>query len=300
MGWFIGEEKVARPPGQSKVRTEVAWCGPAGPGGGLAGGALAMVGRSTAIVGREAAVVRRMGSVCGVCTMLRVPLHGPAEHAGSLGSLGLNGAGETADEFIPTGDIRHDVNMADVSTYMSAVNRAYRFERGRKDMRDAFQRKRSQQPRPQGQQRLQQQEAMPIDLEGSRSAGSAVRSIQDLAWLDLESAVTTEIHGIFLGISLGGTDHRSCFCDAGRGCRSGHDITHRILVLEDERVTPIYLISLMGSFSQYERSGCSPYWGLTPRSSGAGCLVCLCVLSGYHGFTAGRGVDPAGSAPGGG
>ncbi|KZV48617.1 hypothetical protein F511_26971 [Dorcoceras hygrometricum] len=43
--------------------------------------------------------------------------------------------------------IRHDVNMVDVATYMSAVNRAYRFERGRKDMRDDFQRKRQlQQP----------------------------------------------------------------------------------------------------------------------------------------------------------
>ncbi|KZV50134.1 hypothetical protein F511_21283 [Dorcoceras hygrometricum] len=43
---------------------------------------------------------------------------------------------------------------------------------------------------------------------------------------------------------------------------------------------------------------CSPYWGLTPCHYGAGCLVCLCVFSGYHGFSAGRGVDPAGNAPG--
>ncbi|KZV36751.1 Flowering time control protein FCA [Dorcoceras hygrometricum] len=47
-----------------------------------------------------------------------------------------------------------------------------------------------------------------------------------------------------------------------------------MLELEDERVTPVYLISLLGSVSHYERS--------------------------YHGFTAGRGVDPADSAPGGG
>ncbi|KZV55166.1 pentatricopeptide repeat-containing protein chloroplastic [Dorcoceras hygrometricum] len=32
-----------------------------------------------------------------------------------------------------------------------------------------------------------------------------------------------------------------------------HD--NRMLVLEDERVTPVYLISLLGSVSHYERSG---------------------------------------------
>ncbi|KZT75214.1 hypothetical protein F511_47761 [Dorcoceras hygrometricum] len=32
-------------------------------------------------------------------------------------------------------DIRHDINMADVATYMAAVNRSYRCQRGRKDMR---------------------------------------------------------------------------------------------------------------------------------------------------------------------
>ncbi|KZV30386.1 hypothetical protein F511_23017 [Dorcoceras hygrometricum] len=42
-------------------------------------------------------------------------------------------------------DIRHDVNMADVATYMAAVNRTDRSERGRKDMRDEFQRKRQMQ-----------------------------------------------------------------------------------------------------------------------------------------------------------
>ncbi|KZV55556.1 1,4-dihydroxy-2-naphthoate polyprenyltransferase, chloroplastic [Dorcoceras hygrometricum] len=50
--------------------------------------------------------------------------------------------------------------------------------------------------------------------------------------------------------------------------------TQKMLVFEDERVTPVYLISLLGSVSHYERS--------------------------YHGFITGRGVDPAGSAPGGG
>ncbi|KZV28043.1 serine/arginine-rich protein specific kinase [Dorcoceras hygrometricum] len=48
----------------------------------------------------------------------------------------------------------------------------------------------------------------------------------------------------------------------------------RMLELEDERFTPVYLISLLGSVSHYERS--------------------------YHGFSAGRGADPAGCATGGG
>ncbi|KZV35511.1 hypothetical protein F511_32976 [Dorcoceras hygrometricum] len=74
----------------------------------------------------------------------------------------------------------------------------------------------------------------------------------------------------------------------------------KMLVLEDERVTPVYLISLLGSVSHYERSCCSPYWGLTACPSGVGFIVFLCVFSGHHGFTAGRGVDPAGSAAGGG
>ncbi|KZV54726.1 hypothetical protein F511_41774 [Dorcoceras hygrometricum] len=41
--------------------------------------------------------------------------------------------------------------MADVATYMAAVNRAYRSERGRKDMRDDFQRKRQMQQPVRGQ-----------------------------------------------------------------------------------------------------------------------------------------------------
>ncbi|KZV22382.1 hypothetical protein F511_25895 [Dorcoceras hygrometricum] len=47
-----------------------------------------------------------------------------------------------------------------------------------------------------------------------------------------------------------------------------------MMSVEDEWVTPVYLISLLGPVSHYERS--------------------------YHGFIAGRGVDPAGCAPGGG
>ncbi|KZV50138.1 spindle pole body component 110-like [Dorcoceras hygrometricum] len=47
-------------------------------------------------------------------------------------------------------------------------------------------------------------------------------------------------------------------------------------------------------------SGCSPYWGLTPRSLWD-CRVCLLVCcSGFPGFAGGRGYDPAGGAPGGG
>ncbi|KZV18756.1 hypothetical protein F511_13029 [Dorcoceras hygrometricum] len=86
--------------------------------------------------------------------------------------------------------------MADVTSYMAAVNRAYRSERGRKDIRDDFQRKcqmqqpvraqtsqpptkrpfqgpsrgptqQGQQPyRPQGQQRPQQQGASAPRLGG--------------------------------------------------------------------------------------------------------------------------------------
>ncbi|KZV39313.1 Ribonuclease H protein [Dorcoceras hygrometricum] len=110
-------------------------------------------------------------------------------------------------------------------------------------------------------------------------------------------------------------------------------------LFDDERVTPVYLISMLGSVSHYERMisfelpsrfwlpaigcrllfvlscsciafhitccfplsvlFCSPYWGLTPCPSGDG-VVCLCVFSGYHGYSAGRGVDPAGGARGGG
>ncbi|KZV23901.1 hypothetical protein F511_27601 [Dorcoceras hygrometricum] len=43
--------------------------------------------------------------------------------------------------------------------------------------------------------------------------------------------------------------------------------------VKDERVTPVYLISLLGSVSRYERS--------------------------FPGYSAGRGFDPAGGAPGG-
>ncbi|KZV58332.1 hypothetical protein F511_32208 [Dorcoceras hygrometricum] len=57
-------------------------------------------------------------------------------------------------------------------------------------------------------------------------------------------------------------------------------------VLEAERVTPATLISLLGSVSHYEWSGQLPH-------------LMSWATAGYHGFTAGRGVDPAGSAPGG-
>ncbi|KZV27925.1 hypothetical protein F511_30709 [Dorcoceras hygrometricum] len=43
----------------------------------------------------------------------------------------------------------------------------------------------------------------------------------------------------------------------------------------------------------------SPYWGLTPRSSGASVVACV-LFSGFPCFSAGRGFDPAGGAPGGG
>ncbi|KZV50300.1 hypothetical protein F511_38955 [Dorcoceras hygrometricum] len=48
-------------------------------------------------------------------------------------------------------DIRHDVKMADMETYMAEVNRAYRSERGRRDMREDYQRKRQFQPPVRGQ-----------------------------------------------------------------------------------------------------------------------------------------------------
>ncbi|KZV14322.1 putative DNA primase large subunit [Dorcoceras hygrometricum] len=90
-------------------------------------------------------------------------------------------------------------------------------------------------------------------------------------------------------------------------CRSGSMLGFRsgcsrqlllMPVMEAERVTPVSLISLLGSVSHYKRSGRPPYWGLTPMSPGAGCLVFLCMFSGYHGFSVGRGVDPTGNAPG--
>ncbi|KZV23620.1 hypothetical protein F511_36308 [Dorcoceras hygrometricum] len=43
----------------------------------------------------------------------------------------------------------------------------------------------------------------------------------------------------------------------------------------------------------------SPYWGLTLRSPGAGVVACV-LFPGFPGFSAGRGFDPAGGAPGGG
>ncbi|KZV48688.1 hypothetical protein F511_27059 [Dorcoceras hygrometricum] len=45
---------------------------------------------------------------------------------------------------------------------------------------------------------------------------------------------------------------------------------------------------------------CSPYWGLTPCPSGAWLVSLFVLFSGNPGFSAGRGFNPAGGAPGGG
>ncbi|KZV58517.1 hypothetical protein F511_26464 [Dorcoceras hygrometricum] len=45
---------------------------------------------------------------------------------------------------------------------------------------------------------------------------------------------------------------------------------------------------------------CSPYWGLTPCPSGPWLFSLFVLFSGNPGFTAGRGFNPAGGAPGGG
>ncbi|KZV24588.1 hypothetical protein F511_11825 [Dorcoceras hygrometricum] len=50
-----------------------------------------------------------------------------------------------------------------------------------------------------------------------------------------------------------------------------------------------YLCLLLFLFS------CSPYWG--PMSLWGCCVCCLCVVSGFPGYSAGRGVGPAGGAP---
>ncbi|KZV53156.1 hypothetical protein F511_19010 [Dorcoceras hygrometricum] len=54
---------------------------------------------------------------------------------------------------------------------------------------------------------------------------------------------------------------------------------------------------LMHSFSYF---CCSPYWGLTPCSSGAWLFSLLVLFLGNPGFAAGHGFNPAGGAPGGG
>ncbi|KZV45556.1 hypothetical protein F511_35314 [Dorcoceras hygrometricum] len=54
-------------------------------------------------------------------------------------------------------------------------------------------------------------------------------------------------------------------------------------------------IYLMHSFSFIR---CSPYWGLTPCPSGAWFVSLFVLFSGNPGFTAGRGFNPAGGAPG--
>ncbi|KZV27993.1 hypothetical protein F511_27319 [Dorcoceras hygrometricum] len=52
--------------------------------------------------------------------------------------------------------------------------------------------------------------------------------------------------------------------------------------------------------SSWARQRCSPYWGLTPCPSGAWFVSLFVLFSGNPGFTAGRGFNPAGGAPGGG
>ncbi|KZV46204.1 hypothetical protein F511_26992 [Dorcoceras hygrometricum] len=54
---------------------------------------------------------------------------------------------------------------------------------------------------------------------------------------------------------------------------------------------------LMHSFCYFS---CSPYWGLTSCPSGAWLFSFFVLLSGNPGFTAGRGFNLAGGAPGGG
>ncbi|KZV46325.1 hypothetical protein F511_14550 [Dorcoceras hygrometricum] len=76
--------------------------GTGGLGGGPIGGAPIMGGRSTAAQGQEASgvMVRRLGFVawCG-----RFKWTDLIELAGPLGLHGLNGAGESVDDYIPTG-----------------------------------------------------------------------------------------------------------------------------------------------------------------------------------------------------
>ncbi|KZV58645.1 WD repeat domain-containing protein [Dorcoceras hygrometricum] len=65
------------------------------------------------------------------------------------------------------------------------------------------------------------------------------------------------------------------------------------VLLEDERVTPVYLISLLGPVSHYERSGYLPH--LMSWATAGGVIDAPGI-----GHTAGRGGNPAGGAPGGG
>ncbi|KZV58308.1 hypothetical protein F511_01159 [Dorcoceras hygrometricum] len=58
-------------------------------------------------------------------------------------------------------------------------------------------------------------------------------------------------------------------------------------ILEAERVTPVTLISLLGS-------------GFDPVSLWGWCLFASVYCSGFPGYSAGCGVDPAGGASGGG
>ncbi|KZV30160.1 starch synthase 3, chloroplastic/amyloplastic [Dorcoceras hygrometricum] len=110
-----------------------------GPGVGPADGAPAKSGRSREDEREKPRVF--LGAALGFCMGLAGSV-GPdgsvqldrIKHAGPLGSLGLNGAGDSTDDFTPNG-----------------VNRAYWSDRGRKDMRDDFQRKRQLQQPARGQ-----------------------------------------------------------------------------------------------------------------------------------------------------
>ncbi|KZV50036.1 hypothetical protein F511_34464 [Dorcoceras hygrometricum] len=92
-----------------------------------------------------------------------------------------------------------------------------------------------------------------VALDSSWKALSSHTHLGGFRWLELEHEASV------------------CAC-ISYGCRLPSDLILRALLwLEDERVTPVYLISLLGSVSHYERS-----------------------------HTAGRGGNPAGGAPGGG
>ncbi|KZV52236.1 hypothetical protein F511_39965 [Dorcoceras hygrometricum] len=71
---------------------------------------------------------------------------------------------------------------------------------------------------------------------------------------------------------------------------------------KDERVIPVCLYTHKWPVTFLHRIcyqlSCSSYWGLTPRSLGA-VVWFSCLFSGIPGFTAGRGFNPTGGAPGG-
>ncbi|KZV28644.1 hypothetical protein F511_34086 [Dorcoceras hygrometricum] len=73
---------------------------------------------------------------------------------------------------------------------------------------------------------------------------------------------------------------------AGCGIGSVHAVVRSNLLVEPSEVE--------------EGEICSPYWGLTPCPSGAWLFSLFVLFLGNPGFTAGRGFNPAGGAPGGG